>query len=155
MKKTSKILLGVATLWPLVYVMLFFLLVASFFFAASRGPARGGPLPDLFFIIFPLHFLMMLLSMGLTVFYMVDVFRNERVNKDQKVLWAIVLFMGNMIAMPVYWYLYIWPEGKELPAAPSTPGALSHAGPLARPNNTASRGRGEEYVPPPQPPDWR
>jgi hypothetical protein len=26
------------------------------------------------------------------------------------VLWAVVLFLGNMIAMPVFFYLYIWPD---------------------------------------------
>jgi hypothetical protein len=42
--------------------------------------------------------------------YIVNVFKNDRVSKDKKALWVVVLFLGNMIAMPVYWYLYIWEE---------------------------------------------
>ena len=43
----------------------------------------------------------MLWIMALTVFYMVNVFRNDRVDKDKKVLWAVVIFMGSIIAMPI------------------------------------------------------
>jgi cytosine/uracil/thiamine/allantoin permease len=58
----------------------------------------------------------MLAVIALMVFYIVNVFRNDRVDKDKKALWAVVLFMGNMIAMPIYWYLYIW---RETPAPDS------------------------------------
>jgi heme/copper-type cytochrome/quinol oxidase subunit 2 len=116
MKKSTKILLAIATIWPFIYMIFFFVVIFfSFFFMPRGGTAEGGAFPALFMIIFPLHFLTMLLIMGLTVFYMVNVFRNDRVEKDKKVLWAVVLFMGNMIAMPIYWYLYIWRDEKEPP----------------------------------------
>jgi type II secretory pathway component PulM len=38
----------------------------------------------------------------------VDVFQSNRVSADKKALWAVVLFLGNIFAMPVYWYLYLW-----------------------------------------------
>ncbi len=50
---------------------------------------------------------------GLLVFYIYNLFKNENVKSDQKVLWALVLFMGNMMAMPIYWYLYIWRESGD------------------------------------------
>jgi hypothetical protein len=40
------------------------------------------------------------------------------VPNDKKALWAAVLFFGNMVALPVYWYLYIW---REPPSAASAP----------------------------------
>ena len=52
----------------------------------------------------------MLWIFALMAYYIVNVFRNDRVAKDQKVLWLIVVFMGGFIAMPVYWYLFIWRE---------------------------------------------
>ncbi len=61
-----------------------------------------------FLIILPLHLLTMLSVLALTVFYIVNVFRNDRVEKDKKALWAVVIFLGHVIAMPVYWYFYIW-----------------------------------------------
>ena len=83
--------------WPPVVVAVLLSLVALdawVFF--SHGIAQS-------FRELLLHPSTMLIVMALMVFYIVNVFKNERVDKDQKVLWAVVLFMGNMIAMPVYW----------------------------------------------------
>jgi hypothetical protein len=149
MSKTLKLLLGLVTLWPFAYVILFFVVIVSMILFVGAEPGTGPP--PLIALIFPLHILTMLLIAALTVFYIVNIFRNPRVDKDKKVLWAVVLFMGNAIAMPVYWYLYIWKEG--LPAA-SAPGQLGSADTSAW-TNTANAQRAEEYVPPAEPPNWR
>ena len=110
---------------------------------------NNGPPPLAFFAIFPIHILTMLLMFALTAFYIVNVFRNERVNKDTKVLWAIVIFMGSIIAMPIYWYLYIWPEDSH-----KTPAPQLGTGPDSF-SRSASPDMQNTYVPPRQPPDWR
>jgi hypothetical protein len=151
MKKPTKVLIGLATLWPFLYVMLFFMfMLSSVFFLPSEGPESGPPVG--FMILFALHLLTMLGIMALTVFYMVNVFRNERVDKDKKVLWAVVLFMGSMIAMPIYWYLYIWKEpALSLPG----PASLNSGDPNVWVNNAKASTEQQQYVPPSQPPDWR
>jgi len=40
-------------------------------------------------------------------------------------LWANVIFLGDMIAMPIYWYLYIWKEAAV--ASSPLPGQLNSA----------------------------
>jgi hypothetical protein len=91
--------------------------------------------------------------MALMAFYIVNVFRNDRVDKDKKALWAVVLFMGNMIAMPIYWYLYIW---REAPAVDSpAPSVLKGADASGWANDTKASNREQQYVPPSQPPNWR
>ena len=45
--------------------------------------------------------------------YIRDVFKNDKVAQDKKALWAVVLFMGGVIAMPIYWYFYIWKEPEQ------------------------------------------
>ena len=152
MKKPTKILLGLASLWLFVYMVLFFIFILSsfFFLSPSAGPEFGPPFP--FMIIFPLHLLTMLGIMALTVFYIVNVFRNERVDKDKKALWAVVLFMGNMIAMPIYWYLYIW---KEPAVSLSGPASLSSGDPNVWVNNAKASSEQQQYVPPPEAPNWR
>jgi hypothetical protein len=110
MKKPIKVLLGLATLWPFFYLILFFVVIFStIVFMPGPGGEPPGP-PPLIALILPLHLFTMPAVMALMVFYIVNVFRNDRVDKDKKALWAVVLFMGNMIAMPIYWYLYIWRE---------------------------------------------
>jgi energy-coupling factor transporter transmembrane protein EcfT len=111
MSKTTKLLLGGATLLPFLYMIFFFIVIFSFILFNSQGEASPEPGPPaLLLLIFPLHMLAMMLVFGLTIFYIINVFRNERVEKDKKALWAVVIFLGNMIAMPIYWYLYIWKE---------------------------------------------
>jgi hypothetical protein len=121
MSKWAKIALGLATLWPILYVFVFIAFVFSMMFYFSSfepGPADHQEPPVWFFAVFALHFLTIIWVFGLLAFYIVNVFRNDRVEKDKKVLWAVVLFFGNTLAMPVYWYLYIWRE----PAPPQLTG---------------------------------
>jgi phospholipase D-like protein len=153
MKKSGKLLLGAATLWPVVYMFIFFIFIFSMVFIRvdETGPGNlGASIAS----IFTLHIFTMLLVMGLTIFYIVDVFRNERVEKDKKVLWAIVIFMGNMIGMPIYWYLYFWKD-PIVPSKPS-PARLNSVDTSAWTNSTeAARQEQHQYVPPSQPPNWR
>ena len=96
----------------------------------------------------------MLAVMALLVFYIVDIFRNNRVEKDKKALWAIVILMGGAIAMPIYWFIYFWKE----PAVPnqSAPELLGGVNTSAWTNEVrASRHEEQQYVPPSQPPNWR
>ena len=152
MKKWAKILLGLATLWPFVYMIFFFVVIFSAFLFMPNQEAEGSGPPLFFVVLFPLHFLTMLLIIGLTIFYIVNVFGNDLVDKDKKALWAVVIFMGSMFAMPIYWYLYIWREsaGAGSPT-PSTLDSANASGYLrdAQPN------REHQYVPPAQPPNWR
>lgn len=50
----------------------------------------------------------MVLVVGLLIYYIRHLFKTKLVPNDMKALWAVVLFLGNMIAMPVFWYHYIW-----------------------------------------------
>lgn len=152
MKQWLKVLLGIVTVWPFAYMILFFLVIFSTILFVPE-PGSSGP-PPLIALIFPLHLLTMLIVMALMVFYIVDVFRNERVEKDKKPLWAIVLFMGNMIAMPVYWYLFIWKAASA--GTPPAPGQLGSADTSAWTSEArASRSEEAQYVPPNSPPNWR
>jgi EamA domain-containing membrane protein RarD len=49
-------------------------------------------------------------TFALLAIYVRLLFKTERVPTDKKTLWAVVLFLGNMLAMPVFWYLYVWRE---------------------------------------------
>jgi hypothetical protein len=103
-----KTLLGGATLLPLLYMIVFMGFMILAFGASVSGNASEPPIN--FSVLFGLHLSIMVLSVGLTIFYIVNVFKNDQVEKDKKVLWAVVLFLGGIIAMPIYWYLYFWKE---------------------------------------------
>lgn len=106
MSKNKKILLGIATFWPIVYILLIFFVIFSMLFYITTQP------PNWFLFIFPLisrlHFFTLVESLALIAYYIYHVFNNKNVKKDKKTLWTVVIFIGNYIAMPIYWYNYIW-----------------------------------------------
>jgi hypothetical protein len=156
MKKPAKILLLVASVWPFIYGIIFFIIMLS---TISSMPLHGRPdagaFEDMFRFIIPLHLLTMLDVLGLTIFYMVNVFRNDRVVKDKKALWAAVLFLGNVIAFPVYWYYYIWPEKNAPLDAARDRKSLYYTDPAHWVNDATRNEDRRDYAPPPDPPDWR
>lgn len=103
--RIGKLLVGAVTLLPVAYMFYFFA------FAFSSFGAHPQALDEQQFnTLFRLHVGAMMLTIGLLVFYVTHLFRTERVANDKKALWAVVLFFGNVIAMIVYWYLYIWAD---------------------------------------------
>ncbi len=105
LSQPAKFIVGALTLLPIAYMVYFIVSMAS-----SVGTRTGGP--DDFDLLFRLHLGTMLLTFSLMIFYIVYLFRTSRVPQDKKALWAVVLFMGNMFAMPVFWFLYIWQDSK-------------------------------------------
>ena len=97
------LLVGLLTAWPPVYFVGFTAVVLG----AVGGDAFMGDRRE-FELLFRLHLLTMLVSMGLLAFFVVHCFRNDRVPQERRVMWLLVLFLGNMFAFPVYWYLHVW-----------------------------------------------
>src|ERR1039458_7771352 len=110
--KPTKILIAAATAWPLVYLFLFMGFILSMVICGFPGPHTRGevPGPFIFIVVFVLHLFTILWMFALLAFYITYLFKTDRVAQDKKALWAVVLFFGNMIAMPVFWYLHIWHE---------------------------------------------
>ena len=116
LSRPAKIVVGALTLVPFVHIVAFMTAFLWVFVRISQ--IEDGPPPDgierWFFLVFALHFAMMLFVWVLIAFYMVYLFKTDRVPADKKALWAVVLFMAGLIAMPVFFWLYIWPE--DVPA---------------------------------------
>ncbi|HNW94108.1 MAG TPA: hypothetical protein PKM88_14460, partial [bacterium] len=79
MSRGKAITLAAFTVWPLLYVVLFFCAVVGLviFHAGLRGHASEPPM--LMMVIFPLHFLTMLEIFVLLAIYIVHLFRTDRV----------------------------------------------------------------------------
>jgi intracellular septation protein A len=94
--------------WPLIYIPLFIALVIE-----STVRNGGDPDNDLlipFELLMALHIGTMLLLVAGAVAYVAHAWRSPRVGKDERVLWVIVLILGGVIAMPIYWWLHIRPR---------------------------------------------
>ena len=122
MTKGKATVLGIFTIWPLFYCFLF---VGAVFIGALLAPVNGSEPSDafryFFMIIIALHFLTMIGMLILLVIYLRYLFKTAVVPKDKKTLWAVVLFLGNMISMPIFWYLYVWKQRKDDSPEPVVP----------------------------------
>ena len=110
MSRPLSILLGLVSVLPLAYVVYFIDYVASL-----KPGVQPRPMP--FANLFSLHLAMMGLSILLTVIYLVTAYRSPRVPNVRRTFWAVVLFMGNVFAFPVFWYLFVWPRSASVERA--------------------------------------
>jgi hypothetical protein len=108
-----------AALWPAVYFVAFLALVAEA--TVRRG---GDPDNDLlipFGVLIALHIATMLIIGVAAVVYVLHAWRNSRIDKDERVLWVLVLLLGAPIAMPIYWWLHVRPRDARVPGEPGSP----------------------------------
>lgn len=127
MKRTSKLLLGVATIWPLIY------LIISLFLPTKDEDQSAS--------IIALNVATFFLCLFLIIFYIINIFKNENVPQEKKLTWTLFLFLLGIVVFPLYWYWYIWlPKGTYEPMS----------GKLNSLDNAVS-----ESALPKQPPDWR
>jgi hypothetical protein len=112
--KTAKISLGILTLWPLVYPLLFIVFFIGTMLTTVSGGMRNGPdgaaFPAAFAVFFIIHLLTILFMFALLGIYLYILYNSDRVPADKKTLWAVILFLGNALAMPVFFWIYVWPE---------------------------------------------
>ncbi len=113
--------LGLITLVPLAYLAVYlYVLFPQLEDLFGKNPARYD---ELFNMVLWLHLGTMLLFLLLLAFYVRQARRSPHVPNPRRGRWVALLVIGNMFAMPVFWYLYIWrprpsfPEGSRLTSA--------------------------------------
>ena len=113
MSRPTKVLLGITTLVPLAYIC--FLYVTLFLHISSLilGIPRRNIFLELYNSLFFVHFGMMLWLVLLMLIYVIHIARNRALKNEMKAVWVTAVCMGNVFAMPVYWYFHIW--GKRQP----------------------------------------
>lgn len=112
LNKPVKILVGVGTVWiilyPLLFIVVWFTMMTGFMFSNSAEP------PTLIFsyfpIIFPVHCLTFIIQFALMGFYLYHIIRNTAASEVLRVILGVGTFFMPYIAMPAYYYLYMWRE---------------------------------------------
>ena len=103
--------LGVLTVLPAAWLVLsvaMFLALVVWGSLSSSGPVVDFPDDCLFTVLFFGHLAAALLVCALVAFYVVHLFRTPLVANDMKGFWAVVIFLGSVFSMPIYWRLYVW-----------------------------------------------
>lgn len=79
----------------------------------KHGVPEISEIPVGFIIAFGLNLFSTLLFFVLLIIFLINVLGNDRVEKEKKIIWALLIIFGSIVAMPVYWYLFIWSEPKK------------------------------------------
>jgi hypothetical protein len=105
-----KVVLGLLTAVPAVYVVLFAVLIARTVLWGATGDPRAATMPVRMADLMWVHLAVMVLLVGLEIFYFLYLFRTDRVPPDQRAKWAVALLVVNIAAMPLFFFLHVWPE---------------------------------------------
>jgi hypothetical protein len=115
LSRRQKVLLGVATAWPPAYMLVFATVMVTAFVPAMRE--TGLLTTQVFPGLVKLHIAAMLDLFVLMPTYVFLAFKNDKISRDARPLWAVLLIFFNVFAMLVYYVLYVNPLGDDEPQA--------------------------------------
>ena len=115
MRKVAILSLGVLSLWPLCYLLIFFGLAIQLVFASDAVLSD----PEAFNNVTKAHAATIVVSIVLSFVYMVHAVRNGTLSSDQKTLWALSVLFFGIAAIPISWYRFIWHTKQETPQSAS------------------------------------
>jgi hypothetical protein len=116
--KPVKLLLGISTIWYAIYLLLTiagfailfgYVLVAFLTGGESIADLRALLLQILSLeIMLPIHFCSLFLEVGLLIFYLIHTIKNTKASDSMRIVLGLGHLFLPFIAMPIYYYLYIW-----------------------------------------------
>ncbi len=135
LSKGVKILIGLGTVWeviyPFLFIVLWLMMVGSIFFFSGNSD-QGWPVfsvfSGLFAIIFPVHCFAIVLQFGLIAVYLIHVIKNTAASETVRIILGIGIFFMPFVAMPVYYYVYIWREAPPAWAVAKPPSPVQVSG---------------------------
>jgi hypothetical protein len=113
--KPMKVLVGILTglelLWPFVLIAAwFFFMVVAINSTENQNAQADTIIPLVFFPFLCLMICSSFLTFGLKIFYLVHLILNKTGTDIARILFGVGIFFLSFITMPVYFFVYIWPE---------------------------------------------
>lgn len=116
MTKHTKIVLGLMTFVPMVLVVLFVLSMLDGWFKPEYF-ADSDESPLIVFmplgVSVLLFILSMVLSLGMTVYYLVHAINNPMIDGSHRLVWVLTLLLGGLFTCALYWLFQIWREDDD------------------------------------------
>lgn len=111
MRKPLKLLLGLVSLLPLIFlVTLAFWIVPSFLLSPERGVSQFGFTSD---AVAPYAIGAVALLLVLIAIYTLLLLRREDVHPVEKAFVPVAILFTNGFVLPVVWWLYVW-KGRSI-----------------------------------------
>lgn len=120
LSKPLRILVGLATFWYALYLLLTIGGIVLFFGYVFVSLLAGGESVSNLRIVFteilslefmlPLHLCSLSLEVVLLIFYLIHTIKNTKASDSMRILLGLGHLFLPFFAMPIYYYLYIWRE---------------------------------------------
>lgn len=109
MSESKKLILGLLTLGIAIYGGWFITTFFQDFFSSVSGHHINTYRDTFGFWL--IHMSLTFTNLGLLIYYIKHLYgQNNKIKKDQKLLWVFYLILGSAIGMLIYWYRYIRTE---------------------------------------------
>ncbi len=138
MKRTALLALGILSLWPLIYAVLFFAVFAIEVAADAMAGASVLEALEADWLLPIPHLATMGIIAVLVIAYEVLLLRTRRVSRQNRPAWAAALVMANVVALPIFYYWYVWRAEQTADAAGGA--ALEGPGEPQKPGEPAGEG---------------
>ena len=112
MSRSKKIIIGLLSLLPIVFFIIYFIQFYTFFVEMLDWGAYQEPDPREFMRTFmPLFLLVLikvLISVGLLIYFLINAINNKKIDSGERIVWILTFIFVGFIAFPLYWYMRIW-----------------------------------------------
>lgn len=116
--RSIAVVLGALTVLPILYLAIFLgYLMPRLTSLGQPGGIGEGQYFDLFNVVYRLQAVAAVLCIALVGLYVVFVYRSDTVPAGRRRLWLALLLFGNVVTMPIFWYLHIWRSIPHLKAS--------------------------------------
>ncbi|MEW5941661.1 MAG: hypothetical protein AB1750_18500 [Chloroflexota bacterium] len=115
LNKTWKIVIGIASLWVVLYpfLMVGFMFIVFFPTVMTMAGSGSDVFPAPFMAVFMIFWLFAMcssfLQMAMSAFYLVHIVKNKTGLEILRILCGVGAFFMPYIAMPFYYFVFIWP----------------------------------------------
>jgi len=112
MTKSQKIWLGILTFLPIVLIIIYVIILFGTLFFTFSEIDQGHQDPSYLFtggfaFMFICMLAAVLLSLGLLVFYIIHVYKNEKFDSTIKLIWILVFLFASGIGPIIYYFVEI------------------------------------------------
>jgi hypothetical protein len=124
--KSVKILIGFLTAFAILFPFLIMPVFVMFFMFSSGFPffdPHSVPNPTdiektifpMMMVFYPLLMCFSVVQLGLRIFYVIHEIKNKALTETFRILFAIGTFLLPYVAMPIYFFAYLWKDTPQEP----------------------------------------
>ena len=125
-----KITIGILTVFSVLFpfviapgLMMFFVFSTGFPFLDPQSIPDPAEFQKTMFpmmmVFYPTMMCFSFLQLGLQVFYVVQAIKNKALTDAYRILFVLGTFFMPFVAMPIYFFAYLWKDNPAALAAPS------------------------------------